>query len=80
MRCPSLGCGDTNHHIWIAASCSPLFFLWKEDEIKVLWLMYYLNYLLVLIIYLCILFLWKGFIWRAKLGRGWGRVIFNIGI
>ena len=80
MRCPSLGCGDTNHHIWIAASCSLLFFLWKEDEIKVLWLMYYLNYLLVLIIYLCILFLWKGFIWRAKLGRGWGRVIFNIGI
>ena len=56
MRCPSLGCGDTSHHIWIAASCSPLFFLWKEDEIKVLWLMYYLNYLLVLIIYLCILF------------------------
>ena len=75
MRCPSLGCGDTNHHIWIAASCSLLFFLWKEDEIKVLWLMYYLNYLLVLIIYLSFLFLWKGFIWRAKLGCGWGRVI-----
>jgi len=75
MRCPSLGCGDTNHHIWIAASCSLLFFLWKEDEIKVLWLMYYLNYLLVLIIYLCILFLWKGYIWRAKLGCGWDRVI-----
>jgi len=32
------------------------FFFWKEDEIKVLWLMYYLSYLLVLIIYFCILF------------------------
>ena len=42
---------------------------------KGLWLMYYLSYMLVLIIYLCILFLWKGYIWRAKLGCGWDRVI-----
>jgi len=37
------------------------------------------KYLLVLIIYLCILCLWKGYIWRAKL---WcvGIGLFNIGI
>ena len=29
---------------------------------KGLWLMYYLSYMLVLIIYFCILFLWKGYI------------------
>ena len=75
MRCPSLGCGDTSHHIWVAASCSPLFFLWKEDEIKVFMVDVLSNYLLVLIIYLCILCLWKGYIWRAKLWCGWDRVI-----
>ena len=32
MRYSSLGWGDTNHHFWIAASCSLLFFLWKEDK------------------------------------------------
>ena len=52
-----------------------LFFSFSGRRIKVLWLIYYLNYLLVLIIYLCILFLWKGYIWRAKLGCGWDRVI-----
>ena len=80
MRCPSLGCGDTSHHIWVAASCFPLFFLWKEDEIKVFFVVDVLSkYLLVLIIYLYILCLWEGYIWRAKL---WCVDIglFNIGI
>ena len=81
MRCPSLGCGDTSHHIWVAASCSPLFlFSFSGRRIKGFFVVDVLSkYLLVPIIYLYILCLWKGYIWRAKL---WcvGIGLFNIGI
>ena len=56
------------------------FLFWKEDEIKVFFVVDVLsNYLLVLIIYLYILCLWEGYIWRAKLWCVDGG-LFNIGI